>query len=164
MDWPVSVALAQAVPTLPEGKGLHYDGHRLVLWRDAETVRLQTRSGRDVTAVWMDLAVAGLQLPAGTVLDGEGIVYVDGRVDFGAAQSRANSTPARARELAARWPGHLALFDILQHPDVGDTRALPYVERKGLLEELLEDHGIGPPLQAVPTTTDVATAGSGTTR
>nr|WP_257101418.1 hypothetical protein [Streptomyces sp. alain-838] len=80
-------------------------------------MRLQTRSGRDVTAVWMDLAVAGLQLPAGTVLDGEGIVYVDGRVDFGAAQSRANSTPARARELAARWPGHLALFDILQHPD-----------------------------------------------
>lgn len=162
MDWPVSVALAQAVPTLPQGKGLHYepkfDGHRLVLWRDAETVRLQTRSGRDVTAVWMDLAVAGLQLPAGTILDGEGIVYVDGRVDFGAAQSRANSTPARARELAARWPAHLALFGILQHPDVGDTRALPYVERRGLLEELLEDHGIGPPLQAVPTTTDVATA------
>nr|WP_257101419.1 hypothetical protein [Streptomyces sp. alain-838] len=32
------------------------------------------------------------------------------------------------------------------------------MERRGLLEELLEDHGIGPPLQAVPTTTDVATA------
>ncbi|WP_440581275.1 ATP-dependent DNA ligase [Streptomyces sp. PT19] len=162
VDWPVSVALAQAVPTLPEGKGLHYepklDGHRLVLWRDAETVRLQTRSGRDVTAVWMDLAVAGLQLPAGTVLDGEGIVYVDGRVDFGAAQSRANSTPARARELAARWPGHLALFDILQHPDVGDTRALPYVERRGSWRSCSRTTGIGPPLQAVPTITDVATA------
>ncbi len=25
MDWPVSVALAQAVPTLPTGKDLHYE-------------------------------------------------------------------------------------------------------------------------------------------
>ncbi|MGV9509361.1 ATP-dependent DNA ligase [Streptomyces tendae] len=162
MDWPVSVALAQAVPTLPTGKDLHYepkfDGHRLVLWRDEETVRLQSRSGRDVTAVWMDLAIAGLQLPAGTILDGEGIVYVDGRVDFGAAQSRASSTPARARELAARWPAHLALFDILRHPVHGDVRGVPYVARRRFLEELLEGNGIGPPLQAVPTTTDVATA------
>lgn len=97
MDWPVSVALAQAVQTLPVGSDLHYepkfDGHRLVMWRTAETVRLQTRSGRDVTAVWMDLALAGMQLPAGGVLDGEGSVYVDGRVDFSAAQSRANSSP-----------------------------------------------------------------------
>ncbi|MFD5574958.1 DNA ligase-like domain-containing protein [Streptomyces cadmiisoli] len=67
MDWPVSVALAQAVPTLPVGADLHYepkmDGDRLVMWRTAQTVRLQTRSGRDVTPQWMDLALAGMQLP-----------------------------------------------------------------------------------------------------
>ncbi|WP_239772405.1 DNA ligase [Streptomyces sp. CL12-4] len=162
MDWPVSVALAQAVPTLPVGPGLHYepkfDGHRIVMWRTGETVRLQTRSGRDATAVWMDLAVAGMQLPAGTVLDGEAIVHVAGRIDFGAAQSRANSTPARARELAARHPANYAVFDILAHPEHGDVRGRTYVRRRSLLEELLEEYRVGPPIQAVPSTTDVATA------
>lgn len=158
MDWPVSVALAQPVSTLPVGKGLHYepkfDGHRLVLWRDAETVRLQTRSGRDVTAVWMDLAIAGMQLPAGTILDGEAIVYVAGRVDFGAAQSRANSSPVRARLLAEQHPAHYAVFDLLSHPDHGDIRGWPYVRRRAALEDLLAHTGVGPPIQAVPTTTD----------
>lgn len=162
MDWPVSVALAQAVPTLPVGRDLHYepkfDGHRLVMWRTAESVRLQTRSGRDATPVWMDLALAGMQLPPGTVLDGEGVIFVDGRVDFGAVQSRAASTPARARILAEEHPAHYAVFDLLQHPEHGDVRGWSYVRRRAALEDLLAAHGIGPPIQAVPTTTDVETA------
>lgn len=64
----------------------------------------------------MDLAIAGMQLLPGTILDGEGIVYRNGRIDFGAAQSRANSSPARARLLAAEHPAHYAVFDILSHP------------------------------------------------
>ncbi|MGW4087046.1 ATP-dependent DNA ligase [Streptomyces sp. NPDC004822] len=162
MDWPVSVALAQAVPTLPVGRDLHYepkfDGHRLVMWRTAESVRLQTRSGRDVTPVWMDLALAGMQLPPGTVLDGEGVIFVGGRVDFGAVQSRAASTPARARHLAAEHPAHYAVFDILQHPQDGDVRGWSYVRRRAALEDLLAAYGVEPPIQAVPTTTDVETA------
>ncbi|MFD5572795.1 ATP-dependent DNA ligase [Streptomyces cadmiisoli] len=162
MDWPVSVALAQAVPTLPVGADLHYepkmDGHRLVMWRTEQTVRLQTRSGRDVTPQWLDLALAGMQLPPGVILDGEGIVYVAGRIDFGAAQARANSTPARARALAEQHPAHYAVFDILSHPDHGDTRGWSYVRRRALLEHLLEEYGMGPPIQAVPTTTEVALA------
>lgn len=162
MDWPVIVALAQAVQTVPEGPDLHYelkfDGHRLVMWRTTETVRIQARSGRDVTSVWMDLALAGMQLPVGTVLDGEGIVYVAGRVDFGAAQSRANSTPARARLLAEAHPAHYAAFDILSHPEDGDVRGWSYVRRRALLDLLLQEYGLGPPIQAVPTTTDVLLA------
>lgn len=162
MDWPVSVALAEAVQTLPVGKDLHYepklDGHRLVMWRTEETVRLQSRSGRDVTAVWMDLALAGMQLPAGVVLDGEAVVYVSGRINFSAAQSRANSTPSRARLLADRHPAHYAVFDVLRHPEHGDTRGWSYMRRRALLEHLLEEYGMGPPIQAVPMTTDVALA------
>ncbi|MFB7757841.1 hypothetical protein ACFC18_51110 [Streptomyces sp. NPDC056121] len=75
MEYPVAVALAKAVPTLPRGKGWWYefkfDGYRTVLWRDAETVRLQARSWRTVASAWMDLAVAGMtSLRPGTVLDG----------------------------------------------------------------------------------------------
>lgn len=164
MDWPVSVALAEAVTTLPVGKDLHYepkmDGHRLIMWRTQETVRLQARprpdgTANDVTSNWMDLALAGMQLPAGVILDGEGVVYVGGRIDFDAVQSRAKSTPARARLLAEQHPATYAVFDILQHPEHGDTRGWSYVRRRALLEQLLEEYGMGPPIQAVPTTTDV---------
>ncbi len=46
------------------------DGDRAVLHRTAETGRIHARSGRETTAAWMDIAVAGMQLPPGTVLDG----------------------------------------------------------------------------------------------
>ncbi|MFH8737998.1 hypothetical protein [Streptomyces sp. NPDC017964] len=90
MEYPVAVALAEAVPTLPRGKGwwyeIKFDGHRTVLWRDAETVRLQARSGRTATSAWMDLAVAGMNsLPPGTVLDGEAA----------AANASAKSSPGQ---------------------------------------------------------------------
>ncbi|PTH83190.1 hypothetical protein C9J60_39015 [Streptomyces sp. A244] len=70
----------------------------------------------------MDLALAGMQFPAGTVLDGEGVVYVAGRVDCSAAQSRANSTPSRARLLAEAHSAHYAVFSIPSHPEHGDVR------------------------------------------
>ncbi|MFD9658171.1 ATP-dependent DNA ligase [Streptomyces mirabilis] len=111
MDWPVSVALAQSVPELPTGTDWSYevklDGHRMIMWRTGDGVRLQARSGRDVTAVWGDLALAGHHLPAGTVLDGEAVITTeDGQVSFEAAQARAASSPVRARRLASQRPAH----------------------------------------------------------
>lgn len=157
MRFPVDVALAQAVPRLPVGPGwwyeIKFDGHRAVLWRQAETARVQARSGRDVTSVWMDLALAGLHtLCPGTVLDGEAVIYKDGRVDFSAAQSRAASAPPRARDLAKQWPATFAAWDILAHPDHGDVRARPYSERRQLLLDVLAD--VPPPIQPVPATDD----------
>lgn len=67
-------------------------------------------------------------------------------------QARAASAPARARELAAELPASFAAFDLLAHPESGDVRGRPYVERRGLLLELLED--VGPPIQPVPATDD----------
>ncbi len=156
----MAVALAQSAPALPVGAGWWYepkmDGHRVVLWRDAETVRLHSRSGRTVTSAWFDIAVAGLVLPVGTVLDGEALVWSGGRLDFGAVQARAASNPARARVLAERLPASYAVWDVLAHPEWGDVRARPYLERRGLLLGLLE--GVGPPIQAVPATDDVEVA------
>ncbi|WP_329375611.1 ATP-dependent DNA ligase [Streptomyces sp. NBC_01483] len=112
MEWPVDVALARPVTQLPTGPWAYeikVDGHRTVLWRTEDSVRLQSRTGRDVTALWMDLAVAATSLPPGVILDGEAVVYVaddDGsaRISFEAAQSRALSGPRRARKLADRHP------------------------------------------------------------
>lgn len=156
MDLPVDVALAKAVPTLPAGEGWWYepkfDGHRTVMARTAEAVVLYARSGRIVTQWWADLARAGEQLLPGTVLDGEAVIWAGGRIDFSAAQSRAASSPVRARLLAEVHPASYAVWDLLAHPELGDIRARPYVERRGLLLGVLSE--MGPPIQAVPASDD----------
>ncbi|MFD9515035.1 ATP-dependent DNA ligase [Streptomyces mirabilis] len=162
MDWPASVALAQSVPELPTGTDWSYemklDGHRMIMWRTGDRVRLQARSGRDVTAAWGDLALAGHHLPAGTVLDGEAVITTeDGRISFEAAQARAASSPTRARRLAAQRPAHYIAFDTLQLPS-GDIRPRPYSERRAALLNLLAELPANTPIQAVSATTDRNTA------
>ncbi|WP_353962590.1 DNA ligase [Streptomyces sp. NBC_00378] len=135
-------------------RSLEKDGHRTVLRRTDETVVLYARSGRVVTQHWMDLAVAGMELRPGTVLDGEAVIWRDGRLNFAAAQARAASSVTRARALAARYPASYVCWDVLQHPDpaIGDCRSRPYTERSAFLLQLLSD--VGPPIQAVPASDD----------
>ncbi|NUV65620.1 DNA ligase [Streptomyces sp. CAI-121] len=156
MEYPIRPALAQAAPAIPHGPDWWYepkfDGHRTILRRTDDTVILYARSGRVVTSQWMDLAVAGMQLPPGTALDGEAVIWKNGRIDFASAQSRAASSITRARALAAQHPASYATWDILEHPQRGQTTGLPYTQRRQLLVDLL--HDIPPPIQAVPTTDD----------
>ncbi|MGW4253362.1 ATP-dependent DNA ligase [Streptomyces californicus] len=160
MEYPVSVALARAVPTLPTGPGWHFeikvDGHRAVLRRTGDGVVLYARSGRIVTSHWMDLAVPAMALRPGTTLDGEIVIWRDGRLDFGAVQARAASSLDRARTLAARHPASYVAWDVLEHPDHDRIASRPYTERRTVLEDVLQD--VGPPLQATLSTGDRATA------
>ncbi|MEU9039983.1 ATP-dependent DNA ligase, partial [Streptomyces sp. NPDC048352] len=152
----VRVALAAAVRTLPRAPGLAYepkfDGHRMVVLRTEEDVVLQARSGRTVTRAFPDLAAAARQLPAGTVLDGEVVVWHAGRTDFALVQRRAAAaSAARAAALAQSLPASYAAFDVLELAGV-DVRGRPYERRRALLVDLLLP--LGPPLQPVPMTTD----------
>lgn len=156
MEYPVAVAEAQSVRVLPRGPGWwyepKYDGHRLVMWRGEDTVRLQAgRTGRDVTAVWADLARAGMDLEAGTVLDGEAVIARDGVLDFSAVQARAASSAARARLLSEQLPANFAVWDVLARRGE-DVRSRPYTGRRALMLEVLA--GQPPPIQPVPATDD----------
>ncbi|MEU8482329.1 ATP-dependent DNA ligase [Streptomyces sp. NPDC048641] len=158
MDYPVEVALAQQVVALPEGEGWWYepklDGDRGVLWR-RDTVRIQTRAGRDATEQWIDIATAAMDLPADTVLDGELVIWREGRTDFGAVRSRASARGRRLADLVRRYPASYAAFDCLML-NGQDLRGRPYLERRRALLEVLEK--LGPPLQALPATDDVDVA------
>ncbi|MFE7111453.1 hypothetical protein ACFU98_27680 [Streptomyces sp. NPDC057575] len=107
--------------------------------------------------------VAGMELRPGTVLDGEAVIWLDGRLDFAAAQSRAASSVTRACALAARHPASYICWDILQHPDpaIGDCRSRPCTERRAFLLELLAD--VEPPLQASRRPTTGTSPCTGTT-
>ncbi|MEW2393142.1 DNA ligase [Streptomyces venezuelae] len=160
MTFPVGLALAEAVPRLPRGRGWWYepkfDGHRMLMHRTEETLICQSRSGRTVTSTWMDLALAGQAvLRPGTVLDGEAVVWVDGRLDFSAVQARGASSARRARELAAEHPANYIAWDCLMADGI-DLRARPYLERRAALLEVLD--GVPPPIQPTPATDDIEVA------
>ncbi|MEU8893944.1 ATP-dependent DNA ligase [Streptomyces sp. NPDC048442] len=158
---PVVLALAQPVDALPEGPGWaaepKFDGDRMTLHRTESSVVLGSKSSRVVTSSWMDLAVAGMDLEPGVLLDGEAVIYRDGRLDFGAVRSRASAGAARASALIRKLPASYAAFDILHHPaHGGDLRTRPYRERRAILVETLAP--LGPPLQAVPMTENLDVA------
>lgn len=154
MEYPVSVALAENVATLPTGPGWWYepkfDGDRGILWR-RDTVRIQTRAGRDATQQWIDIAAPAMNLPADTVLDGELVIWRDGRTDFSAVRSRASARGRRLADLIHRHPATYAAFDCLMLAGQ-DLRGHPYVDRRAALLDLLAD--VPPPIQAVPATDD----------
>ncbi|MDR7384568.1 ATP-dependent DNA ligase [Promicromonospora iranensis] len=124
---------------------MKWDGFRtLAHVQDAETVRLVSRSGQDLTVTFPELAALADQVdPARlpVVLDGE-IVALDrdGRPDFRRLQLRANLRKerdvARAR---ARVQVDLMLFDVLQ-ADGDDVTHRPWTERRELLESLVTPH------------------------
>lgn len=72
VEWPLDAAPARPVTQPPAGPSWAYetkgDGHRTVLWRTDDSVRLQSRTGRDVTALWMVLAVTAMRLTPGVIL------------------------------------------------------------------------------------------------
>ncbi|MEV7157026.1 DNA ligase [Streptomyces misionensis] len=166
MEFPVAVATARPSPRLPTAPGYWFepkaDGHRVVAWREDARVRLQSRSGRDVTSSWPDLAEALMALPVGAVVDGEAVVEVAGRLDFSAAQSRKASSAERAAVLAVLQPALYFCWDVLRFPDpeascaLVDVRHRFYTERRGLLLNLVG--GIGRPVVVLPATDDVVTA------
>lgn len=117
---------------------MKWDGLRALAFVSGGQVRLTSRTARDITFVYPELA--GLAVAVGadqTVLDGEIVAFGGGPwPDFEALQQRMNiSTAAQARVLAAQVPVTYVAFDVLWL----DGRALldePYARRRELLESL----------------------------
>jgi len=135
--------LATLVDEAPAGDGwLHeikHDGYRLLCRVErragrAPDVRLLTRTGKDWTARFEDVAAAAGELPVrSALLDGEVVALApDGTSSFARLQ----------QALGKAGGGRLAcyLFDLL-HLDGVDLRRAPLVERKRLLAELLDAAG-----------------------
>ena len=157
---PVAVALAKPVRDLPAAGALpggcryepKWDGYRLVVVRDRSGTRLWSKQGRDLTDRFPDVAAAALaQVPAGTVLDGEVVVWNGERLDFGLLQRRMVTAPGRMAAQAAAHPASYVAFDLLA-AGAEDLRGRPLRTRRTRLEELAQRWA--PPLQLSPVTTD----------
>jgi DNA ligase D-like protein (predicted polymerase) len=110
---PVDVALAQAQDRVPGPRALpggstyepKWDGFRLAVVGHAEGTRLWSKSGTDLTARFPEItAAAAAAVPEGTVLDGEVVIWVGDRLDFGLLQRRFTSSRARLADEARQHP------------------------------------------------------------
>jgi ATP-dependent DNA ligase len=111
-----------------------WDGFRSLSWSEPE-FRIDSRNQRPLLRYFPELRTALDQLPAGTVVDGEIVVVVDGATDFDTLQQRIHPAESRINLLSEATPAELVAFDLLAH-EGDDLRALPFRERRRRLEAL----------------------------
>lgn len=157
---PAEVALARAIESIDESVSLpggttwepKWDGYRLLADRRGDGVTLWSRRGTDLTRAFPDVAGAvAEQLPPGVLVDGEVVVWADGRLDFSALQRRVASLRTAARQAAER-PASYVAFDLLV-AGTDDLRGWPLRQRRAVLEELAAHWR--PPMTLSPATDDI---------
>jgi bifunctional non-homologous end joining protein LigD len=116
------------------------DGERCLAVRDGADVRLYSRSGRDVTVSFPEVAEAlAAQTRSGFVVDGEVVAFEGSRTSFAALQPRIHlSSSERARATGIRV--FYYVFDVLS-VDGEDTTGQPLLDRKRRLRDLLTFEG-----------------------
>jgi ATP-dependent DNA ligase len=129
-----------------------WDGFRAIVGVDTSgRVQIRSRTGTDLVPAFPDIATAvRQQLPPGTLVDGELVVWDGARLDFSQLLRRL-AGPGRAPALARARPASLILFDLLQLRG-SDLAAEPLRTRRRRLESLIAD--LAPPLQVTPATRD----------
>jgi DNA ligase-1 len=113
-----------------------YDGIRAQVVKRASQVWIWSRGEELVTERFPELVAAAAALPNGTVLDGEIVVWTDGRVaPFALLQQRIGRKTLTKKVLAEAPVGFIA-YDLLELGGV-DLRELSQAERRDRLEALL---------------------------
>jgi bifunctional non-homologous end joining protein LigD len=120
------------------GYEIKWDGVRAIALCRTGKVTLQSRSLRDITAQYPEIAAVALELEGReAALDGELVAYDDdGRPSFQRLQRRMHvASAAEVRKRRADVPVTYVIFDLL-HLDGESLLTLPYEERRERLEAL----------------------------
>jgi ATP-dependent DNA ligase len=164
LEGPVVLALAKAQDVIPGEAAMpggawyepKWDGFRGALVRSSRGARVWSRQGKDMTERFPDIvAAAAAQVRAGTVLDGELVIWNGTRLDFDLLQRRLANPGKKAAALAGQHPASFMVFDVLA-ANGRDLRHDTLERRREVLELLAQ--GWDPPLQLSPVTRDEETA------
>jgi len=124
-----------------------YDGIRAQLVRRAGRTWIWSRGEELVTERFPEVVAAASSLPDGTALDGEIVVWKDGRVaPFALLQQRIGRKTLTAKVLADAPVAYIA-YDLIEW-DGRDLRERPLAERRVKLQALVAAH---PALRLSPT-------------
>jgi ATP-dependent DNA ligase len=137
---PLAPMLARRADSLPTGDYLYepkWDGFRCLAFRRERDVDLRSRNDRPLARYFPELVGALTALGEDRlVLDGEIVVFGAAGHDFDALLGRIHPAATRVERLSRETPARFVAFDLLA--DGGeDLRELPFVERRGILEEVL---------------------------
>ena len=136
---PFNLPLAQFDATLGPADGWliewKWDGIRAQLVKRDGQVSVWTRGEELVSDRYPELQAMGLNLPDGTVLDGEILVWRDGRAQPFAELQQRIGRRALSAKLLRELPVVLCVYDLLEEGGA-DLRALPQHERRTRLEQL----------------------------
>jgi ATP-dependent DNA ligase len=136
MRFGIEPQLARAASALPVGPQWcyeqKYDGFRAIAFVDGERLALQSRSAKDLTRYFPELALP----PGRYVLDGEIVIDGDGPGEaFGALQQRIHPAASRIERLARELPASFVAFDLLEL-DGEELLEEPFERRREALERL----------------------------
>jgi len=113
------------------------DGERCVARKHGEQLRLESRSGKDLTGTYPEVRDAlAAQHPGEMVLDGEVVAYDGEQTSFMRLQQRLG-VRRPSGELLDAYPVVYCVFDILEL-DGEDLRSLPLRERRERLVKALQ--------------------------
>lgn len=139
--------LAGMMEKIPPDDNHHFeikwDGIRAILFFDGKSIRIQSRSGRDITDRFPEIAEAASQLKVeSAVMDGE-IVRLDesGSPQFGEVISRMHKTGKEAiRKMSKSHPAFCYLYDLI-YLDGRDIRKEPIERRRAWLKTIMKSGG-----------------------
>ncbi|MFD5952010.1 ATP-dependent DNA ligase [Streptomyces collinus] len=132
---------------------LKWDGFRALLSVEAGRVVLRSRRGTQMGPSFPEI-VAGIdQLPDAIALDGELVVWEQGRLAFERLQNRLQRRGAGAARAAAEALAHFVAFDLLRLSGT-DTTVWPYRRRRAALESVFTARRLSAPWAFCPSTTD----------
>ncbi len=116
---------------------IKWDGTRAICFRDAgDTYRLQNRKHRPQTERYPELQCLGA-LPPGCVIDGEIVIFKDGKPSFEGMLKREQAAGPRKVAAAMRgWPASYVVFDLL-YTDYRPIMNRPCSERRDRLREVV---------------------------
>jgi bifunctional non-homologous end joining protein LigD len=116
---------------------IKWDGVRAIGYVDGGRLRLEARSGRDITPRYPELRGLGRALAGhDAIVDGEVVAFDNGRPSFQKLQGRMHLTSeSHVRRLSESDPVNYIVFDLLWL-DGHSLTDLPYTERRERLLEL----------------------------
>ena len=155
---------ALSVDQIPTGNEWQYepkwDGFRCLVFREGDSVELQSKAGQPLTRYFPELVDAVRAVKADQfVLDGEIVVPANGAFSFDALLQRVHPAASRVRRLAGETPSLLIVFDLLAGPDGESLVNRPLQERRQAVEAFARKYLRGNArLRLSPATTRLADA------
>src|SRR5205807_4835229 len=123
------------------------DGERCVARKDGGAVRLESRTGKDLTGVYPEVrAAVAVQRARDLLLDGEVVAYDGEQTSFGRLQQRLGVAKPSPDQVAAN-PVVYCVFDVLEL-DGEDLTGRPLLERRARLAKVIRPSAALRPTEA----------------